>query len=162
MGIKCYIIIFMILIYFKPFAYSENFLYIREVPITIYADLRGAGEKEKVIIKQNWIEEKNYQIKSNISIRIYKSDKIVFEYKEIYEPIFYVYVIRFPGAAKSFYRDFIFLVTESGGLRLNIFCWEYQITEGDIGKVAMSKGKSKFRGRYRFIKTDIQVSTPYG
>jgi hypothetical protein len=141
---------------------NKNIYIIREKPVVLYADINGDNEKEKIIIKQNWVTSNDSRVKSNITINIYELEKLAFSYNEIYDPILYVYVVNFMGGAKEFTRDVVFVITESNFLKMNILYWERNISEHDIKENALSNGKIKFKGKYKFFKTNIQINTPYG
>ena len=158
-----YAFVLSIFSYFNSESYSDERKIgnIQWFPEIINADLNGDSKNEKIIIKESTIGRYPNQ-KVSISIIVYESDKIVFNFKEFFDPIRYAYVVRLPGYDENNYRDLVFIVTQPGLLKLNILCWESLISETDVYKKAISKDNFKFKGRYRFIKTDIQVNTPYG
>lgn len=142
---------------------KSNVKYIRRQPIIVYADLNADNAKEKIIIVQNNLREINSVLKANVSITVYKNKKIVYNHKEIMMALHYAYVVKFPIESENSFRDIIFLVTTTGRgvLKINFFSWETKIKEMDVYRKATSKGNIKFKGHYRLLKTDFQLSGPY-
>ena len=141
---------------------NQNITYINLEPVIIYADLDGDNGKEKIIINQAWEKGNSSEVKGNVSIIVYNKETIVFKHNEIMAPLLYVYIVQFPLATKNSFRDILFIITDTGILKLNILCWESQITENDVYEKAMSEKKKRFKGQFRFIKTDVRLDTPYG
>lgn len=135
---------------------NDGTIPIYQKPVAFYADLNGNHKNEKIIISQS---QEGSSETYNISIQIYEDGKLVFENKQKSNiPIWYVKIVRFSNGPsdKNFYRDVVFMITGVADLYLQILSWESQNTEADVVHKTLGKG------RYRLIKTDVQINTPYG
>lgn len=143
---------------------DNNIIFIEDKDVMIYADLNGNGIKETITISQSSIKRNNDEMEADVSIKIHEKGNLVYNYSERDQAILYIKVVRFVGASEKAFRDIVFIVVEPYNVYMNLLCWEYTVKSPvAIMEKGLLEGEDVGEfGKYKYIKTKIQLDTPYG